>query len=91
MGYQVTTVTPPNIAPSAAAALPSMMIFPRFASIRRIWNGSLLLQGRLGVLEARPGRAHVQLGGLGLLAELLGDAASASAISRPRSCATTPT
>src|SRR4051794_19278474 len=27
MGYHVTTVTPPNIAPIAAAALPSMMIF----------------------------------------------------------------
>src|SRR5215469_14179593 len=28
MGYQVTTVTPANIAPSAQAAFPSMMILP---------------------------------------------------------------
>ena len=28
MGYQVTTVTPANMAPMAAAALPSMMILP---------------------------------------------------------------
>src|SRR6185312_17167366 len=28
MGYQPTTVTPANIAPMAAAALPSMMILP---------------------------------------------------------------
>src|SRR5882757_2533739 len=28
IGYQVTTVTPANIAPSAAAALPSIIILP---------------------------------------------------------------
>src|SRR5258708_33480974 len=34
MGYQVTTVTQPNMAPMAAAALPSMMILPAVAVIR---------------------------------------------------------
>src|ERR1051326_2176258 len=32
--YHVTTVTPPNIAPIAAAALPSMMILPAVLFIR---------------------------------------------------------
>src|SRR5436190_391016 len=34
IGYQVTTVTPANMAPMAAAALPSMMILPAVAFIR---------------------------------------------------------
>ena len=34
IGYHVTTVTPANIAPMAAAALPSTMIFPSVACIR---------------------------------------------------------
>ena len=34
MGYQVTTVTPANIAPRAQAALPSMMILPAVAFMR---------------------------------------------------------
>src|ERR1035437_9115184 len=33
IGYQPTTVTPANIAPIAAAALPSMMILPAVAFI----------------------------------------------------------
>ena len=40
IGYQVTTVTPANSAPIAAAALPSTMILPAVASIRRTANGS---------------------------------------------------
>ena len=40
MGYQVTTVTPPNTQPSAAAELPSMMIFPAVAFIFSTRNGS---------------------------------------------------
>ncbi len=43
MGYQVTTVTPANIAPIAAAELPSMMIFPVFSFMRSIRNGSALV------------------------------------------------
>ena len=34
MGYQATTVTPPNIAPSAAAVFPSIRIIPSVLSIR---------------------------------------------------------
>ena len=34
IGYQVTTVQPANIQPSAAAELPSMMIFPVVLSMR---------------------------------------------------------
>jgi hypothetical protein len=34
MGYQVTTVTPANMQPSAQAALPSMMILPAVAFMR---------------------------------------------------------
>ena len=43
MGYQVTTVTPANMAPSAAAELPSMMIMPLVLSIRSTLNGSALV------------------------------------------------
>jgi hypothetical protein len=34
MGYQVTTVTPANMAPRAQAELPSMMILPAVSFIR---------------------------------------------------------
>ena len=34
IGYQVTTVTPANMQPSAAAALPSMMILPAVLFMR---------------------------------------------------------
>src|SRR5437667_12370786 len=34
MGYQVTTVTPANMQPRAAAELPSMMILPAVLSMR---------------------------------------------------------
>ena len=74
MGYQVTTVTPPNIAPSAAAAFPSMMIFPRLASIRRMLERVVLLQRALREVEARPAPpATFSSARLRLLPELLGD------------------
>ena len=41
-GYQVTTDTPPNIAPNAAAALPSMMILPAVAFMGSTRNWSVL-------------------------------------------------
>ena len=44
MGYQVTTVTPANTQPSAAAALPSMMILPAVEFMRWTRNGSLLVK-----------------------------------------------
>ena len=43
IGYQVTTVTPANIAPNAAAALPSMMILPVVSCMRSTTNGSALV------------------------------------------------
>ena len=45
MGYQLTTVTPANMAPMAAAALPSMMIFPAVSFMGAMVWGSCL--GRL--------------------------------------------
>ena len=42
MGYQVATLAPPNMAPSAAAAFPSMRTLPRFLSIRSSVKGSCL-------------------------------------------------
>ena len=43
MGYHPTTVTPANMAPIAAAALPSMMIFPSVARIGSTTKGSCLV------------------------------------------------
>src|SRR4051812_37968575 len=40
MGYQVNTVTPANMEPRAAAALPSMMILPVVLSMRSMRSGS---------------------------------------------------
>ena len=44
MGYQATTVTPANSAPSAQAVLPSMMIWPSVWWSRwirsRSWGGA---------------------------------------------------
>ncbi len=48
MGYQVTTVTPANMAPRAHAALPSTMILPAVAFMRSTRQGSALVR----VLEA---------------------------------------
>src|SRR3954454_5590190 len=44
MGYQVTTVTPANTQPSAAAALPSTMILPAVAFMRATRYGSDLVR-----------------------------------------------
>ena len=54
MGYQVTTVTPPNIAPSAPAELPSIRILPRVTSIRSRRNGSRFT--RLARAHSHPAR-----------------------------------
>src|SRR5882724_9863500 len=42
MGYQLTMVTPANMQPSAAAALPSIMILPVVLSMRWMTYGSRL-------------------------------------------------
>ena len=47
IGYQVTTVTPANIAPRAAAALPSMMILPSVPSMVSSTKGSCLVSDAL--------------------------------------------
>src|ERR1043166_7982304 len=44
MGYHVTTVTPANMQPRAAAALPSIMILPAVSFMRSIQNGSCLVK-----------------------------------------------
>ena len=44
MGYQVTTVTPANMQPSAQAALPSMMILPAVSFMRSTRYGSVLVK-----------------------------------------------
>ena len=43
IGYHVTTVTPANIEPIAAAELPSTMIMPSVLFMRSTVNGSLLV------------------------------------------------
>src|ERR1035437_6363502 len=48
IGYQVTTVQPANMAPSAQAALPSMMILPAVSYTRSTWKRS----GSVNVLVA---------------------------------------
>ena len=43
IGYHVTTVTPANMEPMAAAELPSMMIMPLVLFMRSTVNGSALV------------------------------------------------
>ena len=71
MGYHATTVTPANIAPSAAAALPSMMILPCGGVHRfdHVWV--LLGQRARGIVEADAHGVQVQLRRLHLLGKLL--------------------
>jgi hypothetical protein len=44
MGYQVTTVTPANMQPNAAAEFPSMMIMPLVLFMGWMKNGSCLVR-----------------------------------------------
>ena len=44
IGYQATTVTPAIMQPIAAAALPSIRIFPAVSFIGSIANGSFLVK-----------------------------------------------
>ena len=73
IGYQATTVTPANMQPIAAAALPSTRIWPAVLFIRATRYGSRFVQMLGGVLLARLERAHVERHRLRLLAELLGE------------------
>ena len=90
MGYQATTVTPANIAPSAQAALPSTTILPRVASMRATrcgWRRSS------AVACANPARAAATLSSraFAFSPKTRPMAASTSAISMSRRRATTPT
>ena len=91
IGYHVTTVTPPNIAPMAAAALPSMMIFPLVAFIRsmrhRFWRG------RLARANSRPLSMACTFGSMAFFFPLncFVIALTISSRSMPISSATTPT
>ena len=90
IGYQVTTVTPPNIAPSAQAVFPSTRIFPRVASIRRIAYGSRF--SRVAACS-KPARAAARFRSraFAFFPNCFAIAASTSAISIERSRARTPT
>jgi hypothetical protein len=71
IGYHVTTVTPANMQPIAAAALPSMMILPSVACIALQHKRVLLGQRARRIVEARLAPRPVQLRRLLLLGELL--------------------
>jgi hypothetical protein len=90
MGYQATTVAPANMAPRAAAELPSMTIFPRLASIRSTRSGSFLAREPACSWPARAA-ATLSSAAFFLLPNCFWMARSTSAISMPRSRATTPT
>ena len=71
IGYQVTTVTPANMAPIAAAALPSMMILP-CGGVHRLDHIRVLLGQRAGgIIESGADGVQVQLCGFDLLRKLL--------------------
>src|SRR5439155_8840445 len=58
IGYQVATVTPANMQPSAAAELPSIMILPFVAFIRWQRYGTVLLS-KLFSANFRPASSAV--------------------------------
>ena len=76
MGYQATTVTPANMAPRAQAELPSMMICPSVwwsrSTRSRSWRGASAEAQSKPACTAR----LVELDGLLLAVQLLGDGAS---------------
>jgi hypothetical protein len=91
IGYHVTTVTPPKIEPIAAAALPSMMIFPSVAFIRSTRH--LFWRGRFSFAYAIPLSiaATFALIAFCLPLNCLPSALRISSRSMPRSSATMPT
>ena len=92
MGYQATTVTPANRAPRAQAALPSMMHQALGLVVADDPEAVLGGKVRLGPVEARLGGGLVELDGLLLALELLGDGLSGPPPCRCRACcAATPT
>ncbi len=90
IGYQVTTVTPAKSAPSAHAALPSTMIFPRVASMRRTAYGSRFSSAAACSNPARAA-ATLRSRAFAFFPNCRPIAASTSAISMERRRARTPT
>ena len=91
MGYQVTTVQPANMQPSAQAALPSMMILPAVSFMRstRKRSGSV----KVLVAYSKPAWQAPQFNSAALaffLPNCLTSALWISSISMERSLATTP-
>ena len=92
MGYQATTVTPAKRAPRAQAVLPSMMQQALGLAVTDHPQAVLGRDVRLGPVEAGLGGAAVELDGLLLALQLLGDGAfPISSMSMPSMLATTPT
>jgi len=90
MGYHVTTVTPANMAPSAQAELPSMMILPRRVhALDAVGVG--LGEGGGGVIETCLARAQFMSAALALrLPNCFTSAAWTCSISMESNCASTP-
>src|ERR1019366_2830056 len=91
MGYQVTTVQPANMAPSAQAALPSMMILPAVSFIRSTFHRCAA--GNVLLAYSKPAWQAPQFSSAALaffLPNCLNRALWISSISIERSLATTP-
>src|SRR5688572_8237969 len=91
IGYQVTTVTPANRQPSAAAELPSTRIFPAVLFMRSTRKGSRFTT--LACAHARPAATAARLSSraFGFFAKALERAFSISAGSIESRCDSTPT
>ena len=91
MGYQVTTVTPPNSAPSAPAALPSIRILPCVAFMRAARKGGRWV--KLACACSHPARtaAWLSASALGFRPSWASSAFSISSSATPSSSASTPT
>ena len=91
IGYHDTTVTPPNIVPSAAAVLPSIRIFPAVAFMRSSAYGTLVVT--LAFAHSRPAATACRFrsSAFGLWPSCASSARSISSASIPISSASTPT
>src|ERR1035441_2938503 len=95
IGYQVTTVQPANMQPSAQAALPSRMILPAVSFMRSTFQRTGSVNALVGSLVAysKPAWQAPQFNSAALaffLPNCLSKALWISAISMERSLATTP-
>ena len=91
MGYQASTVRPPNIRPIPAAWLPSMTILPAVAELRS--RVCAVERGRLSRAQAWPATAAsvLSLAAVAFLANWRATARFTSSMSMPSRWATTPT